>query len=347
MDKTLLIIGDPLDGLNYAGDSSLALAQGGLESGFRIHWALPEHIALLNGEPIVSFLKEVLSVPAGMPPVCGDSQESFPLRLDSYEKILVRKDPPFDDSYTDLCWILSQCAPRKVINSPESLLNLHEKLAPWRMAKDGIVPDHMLVPTLVSRDPNHLSSFVDEQFSLAESFLNSQRNLSEFHNFRFRVLAKPWRGHGGRGVHTFTSRSEFDAWTKTISETRGTRPGLNDLWIVQPLLPEIHTHGDRRVFIVNGKIAFDFVRWPAAGRIEANLAQGGTATLEPLPEELQSVSLTIARILKNQGVLLAGLDFIGSRLTEVNITSPTGIRTFENLSGRKIATKLLSDLLKD
>jgi glutathione synthase len=347
MDKTLLIIGDPLGSLNSAGDSSLALAQGGIELGYRIDWTVPEQIALLNGEPLVSVRSEILSVAAGQPPIIIEKPEKSPLRLESYSKILVRKDPPFDEAYTDLCWILSQCSPQRVINSPEALLNLHEKLSPWRFAKAGIVPDHMLVPTLVSRNAEQLMNFAEEQFSVAEGFLEQFKKTNEFRDFKFQLLAKPWRGHGGRGVQTFATIKDFKTWVSGLFEQSNSKAAIVDLWIVQPLLPEIHTQGDRRVFIVNGAVAFDFVRWPAAGRIEANLAQGGSATIEQMPEEVQAVSARIAHTLKKEGVLLAGLDFIGSRLTEVNITSPTGIRTFEKLTGRNIVKKIAEDLFAD
>ncbi|NBW80124.1 hypothetical protein EBR21_00065 [bacterium] len=205
----------------------------------------------------------------------------------------------------------------------------------------------MLVPTLVSRDPEQMLNFAKEQFSLAAGFLEQFKKTPEFRDFKFKILAKPWRGHGGRGIQTFAAPEDLEAWLKVQPASSGAQSALVDLSIIQPLLPEIHTQGDRRVFVVNGCVAFDFVRWPAAGRIEANLAQGGSATLEQMPEEVQAVSTRIAEFLKKEGVLLAGLDFIGSRLTEVNITSPTGIRTFENLSGRSRVTRIVEDLLAD
>ncbi|MEN9809854.1 MAG: hypothetical protein RLZZ488_1421 [Pseudomonadota bacterium] len=344
MKKRLLIIGDPIDKLNFASDSSLAFAEGFLALGHNVYWTTSEEIGLINGTPMTASCTEIISVESSLPPVMGIPASSSFEPLSSFSHVLIRKDPPFDLSYVDLCWILSQKTPSHIINSPHSLLNFHEKLTPWNLAAEGIVPQHMMVPTIVSSNRENLQRFAEEQFSLANHFLGQFAELDALKGFKFQLLCKPWRGHGGRGIHTFSSTQSFSQWLiqqATVSD----RTNLQEPVIVQPLLPEIHSHGDRRVFIVNGEVVFDFVRWPAKGKIEANLAQGGSATLEEMPDELRHLCRDIAIYLRMNNILLAGLDFIGSRLTEVNITSPTGIRTFEQLSGKKITTDIARRLL--
>lgn len=346
MKKRILIIGDPIEGLNYNSDSSLALAEGCLALGHRVFWTKPEEIGLINGSPMTGSCTEILSVQSSRPPVTNESATNTFEPLSKFSHILVRKDPPFDLLYIDLCWILLQIHTSSIINPPSSLLQFHEKLTPWNLLADGIIPQHMMVPTIVSSKRDHLIRFAEEQFSLADTFLSQFTGLEEYKNFRFRVLSKPWRGHGGRGINAFDDLQCFSSWlSQQASRPDGIE--LQETLIIQPFLPEIFSHGDRRVFVVNGEVAFDFVRWPAKGKIEANLAQGGSATLAGMPQEQQDVCRAIAGYLKQKGILLAGLDFIGSRLTEVNITSPTGIRTFEQLSGNKIATDLVRRLLEE
>jgi glutathione synthase len=344
MKPTILIVGDPLDALNYATDSSLAMAEGALGLGFGVHWSTASDLELLNGSVIVKNAMIIEQINNTLPPSVANLAIGHSVPLSAYKKIFVRKDPPFDESYTDLCWFLLQLDDNRVVNAPQALLMQHEKLAPSMLAKAGIIPEYALVPGLVSKNPESLESFALELFSTANSLLSSLQNLPDFKSFIYRVLVKPWRGHGGRGIQTFSSMQEIQNWL-SHAEKNPVTGTLKDLFILQPLLPEIFSEGDRRVFVVNGKIAFDFVRKPATGKIEANLAQGGSAELRAMTEEQKRLSEKIALELKRHGILIAGLDFIGDRLTEVNITSPTGIRTFESLTQTPIAKTIMQDLL--
>lgn len=344
MNETLLIVGDPLENLSFRSDSSLAMAQGALSLGYRVFWATIENIGLLNGTPVISELHEIEEAKPDTPPRHRKIETNGNLKpISQFTRVLIRKDPPFDLSYIDLCWILSQCEAGRVINNPAALLSFHEKLTPCQLVRDKVIPEYMTVPTIVSKKTEELKKFVNEQFRTAELFLSQFQSIDAFKNFRFQILCKPWRGHGGRGIITFPSPAEFQNWLSLQSKTDDS---LSEMIIVQPLLPEIHSRGDRRVFVVNGQVQFDFVRYPSAGRIEANLAQGGKASLEEMSEELSATAQKIALYLKQHGILLAGLDFIGDRLTEVNVTSPTGIRTFEELTSKKCTTEIMKHLLE-
>jgi len=344
MKPTILIVGDPLESLNYATDSSLAMAEGAIDLGFAVHWSTAADLELLNGSVIVKNIVIIEKINKTLPPSAVTMPVGHSVSLSGYKKVFVRKDPPFDESYTDLCWFLLQLENNRVVNAPQALLLQHEKLAPSLLAKAGIIPEYALVPGLVSKNTESLRLFALELFSTANSLLSSLQNLPDYKSFIYRVLVKPWRGHGGRGIQTFSSMQEVLNWLSHAEKEPATG-ALKDLFILQPLLPEIFSEGDRRVFVVNGKVAFDFVRKPAAGKIEANLAQGGSAELRTMTIEQKKLSDKIAIELKRQGILLAGLDFIGDRLTEVNITSPTGIRTFESLTRTPIAKTIMQDLL--
>ncbi|NBX16842.1 MAG: hypothetical protein EBR09_05695 [Proteobacteria bacterium] len=344
MDNSVLIVGDPLEGLKFDSDSSLAMAEGALGLGCQAFWTTAENIGLLNGVPVVSELFEIKKVnSSALPEIEKKLIAGTPKPLGQFRKIFIRKDPPFDQSYMDLCWILSQCRAEQVINNPLSLLSHHEKLTPWQLVREGVIPEYMSVPTLVSRDPRELLQFAEQQFETAELFLKQFAALEVFKDFRFRMLCKPWRGHGGRGIVTFLSPADVQKWIRQMPVNRNS---LLELFIFQPLLPEISTKGDRRVFAINGRVFFDFVRFPAAGKIEANLAQGGSAILDKMSADLFASATKIAIYLKQKGILIAGMDFIGDRLTEVNVTSPTGIRTYENLTATKCSAALMTELLK-
>lgn len=346
MKPSILVIGDPIDGLNFATDTSLAMVEGALSLGFEVHWTTCEKIELMNGQVVTKKPLIVCSVGTSEAPNVLPYSSTAPVLLQKYHRIFVRKDPPFDTHYVDLCWLLSQLSPQLTINSPHSLLLYHEKLTPHLLASQGLLPDHSCIPTLISRDSASLLDFATNLRLTAESFIAPLAQSEEFKNFSFQWIAKPWRGHGGRGVSAFSDLREFETWLRGQPQNPTERT-LNELMIIQPFLPEIHTQGDRRVFVVNGKVLFDFVRRPAHGRIEANLAQGGRAELNEMPEELRLTAERIATELKRYGILIAGLDFIGDKLTEVNITSPTGVRTYEKLTGSSVTKTLMQELMGD
>lgn len=344
MTNRILIIGDPIKQLSFATDSSLAIAEGALELGYQVHWVTDHEIELLNGQPVIKTPLILWKINKDTEPsFLHEKSESY-LPLKNYEKIFIRKDPPFDESYVDLCWLLSQLPESQIINSPIALLTRHEKLTPFSLMQSGLLPDHACVPTLISKNQKTLKQFASDLFITAQNYLDSLKTPTKIDEFTFKIICKPWRGHAGRGVLTFSQPKDFHHWVDTQLDQQ-TRDDLKNYLIIQPLLPEIYTEGDRRVFVTNGKIAFNFVRKPAQGRIEANLAQGGSAELSPMPLDVQELAEKIATVLKKWGILIAGLDFIGNKLTEINVTSPTGIRTFEELTGTRIAKTIMKDLL--
>ncbi|MEY4066366.1 MAG: hypothetical protein RIR26_2574 [Pseudomonadota bacterium] len=344
MKTAVLIVGDPLEKLRFDSDSSLALAEGALELGLQVHWTTPANLDLLNGALVVQNPAEIRMVGNDLTSSEVKILDKTSIPASSYQKVLIRKDPPFDESYVDLCWFMSQIPVDRVVNRSEALLLHHEKLTPWTLAKAGVIPAHSVVPTLVSKRIASLIQFAEEQFSTASSFLETLKSVPEFESFHFKLISKPWRGHGGREIHSFDSLETLKQWLSNLPTGLDPQELMKSV-ILQPFLPEIFTLGDRRVFIVDGDVVFDFVRFPAEGKIAANLAQGGSAQLLPLSDEVQEMASRIGKFLLKLGIKIAGLDFIGDRLMEVNITSPTGIRTFEALSGQRISTQLMAKIL--
>jgi glutathione synthase len=344
MTQALLIVGDPLDRLNFGSDSSLAMAQAALELGLSVYWTTPEAIDLLNRDVIVKNPVKIDKVFLDKAPQVSFSNKTLDLAK-HFRRVLVRKDPPFDEHYTSLCWLLTQLPAGIVVNSPQALLLNHEKLAPILLARAGTIPEYALVPQLISHSTQSLVEYATELFQTAHSLLKTLENQPEFATYSYKVLCKPWRGHGGLGVQTFSSVEQLSQWLNQLPHNPNTTL-LEERIILQPLLPEIFSQGDRRVFIVNGQVLFDFVRRPATGRVEANLAQGGSAELSEMSPLQKELSEKIAVALKQRGVLIAGLDFIGDRITEINITSPTGLRTYESLSGKLISKAVVQGLME-
>lgn len=344
MNQPILIVGDPIEGLSFASDSSLALVEGAQALGYEVHWATAHQIALSNGTAFIQGYELIKEVSKSSAPITHTVSCTPAQPAEHYQKIFIRKDPPFNESYTELCWFLQQTKPGIVVNSPKALLQHHEKMLPFTLARAGVIPEHCVLPSFVSENPDQLTAQAAALFEQASQLTPIVAPKTVSDAVPFKILLKPWRGHGGRGIQIFNNCDELNRWLRSNFATNN-QSYASGQFILQPFLPEIFTRGDRRVFIVNGRTVFDFVRRPAPGRIEANLSQGGSATLESMTEEQSKIADAVAQWLQNEGILLAGLDFIGDFLTEVNITSPTGIRTYEQLSKQTVCRDIVSQLL--
>jgi glutathione synthase len=336
MSKTsplkILFVADPLSRLKLSSDTSLALAQAVLENSGRVFWCEPHQVGLFGNNIVVSLpieLEGISTQELKLSPRQGAALEL----LTSFTHVFVRKDPPFNEEYKDLCWLLASQNQVPVLNSAESLLNFHEKTLHLRAHAEGVLEDSEVVPTCVSREFSVLRQFVEMHMRWNETDPKSQSGF----------IVKPWLGHGGEDVQLFKDGKDC---IDHLASLAGNQSLLSQRIIVQPFLPEIHTEGDRRVIIANGEVVCDFVRLPAAGKIAANLAQGGSAILADMSSQQKNLCARLARFLKVKGVHFAGLDLIGAKVTEINITSPTGIRTYETLSGINYSQHILKLLLQ-
>lgn len=301
-----LIVGDPLSGLKPATDTSLSIARESLGRRHKVYWATADQVRWEDGRVFVD-ASPLQDAPAEGVPRTG-SAESLALR--DFDLVWIRKDPPFDVSYLTLCWLLA-LEENKVtfLNRPSALLRYHEKLIPFEAVAAGFLKPADVVPT-------HIGSS-----GSARRYL--ERAGTEV------AIRKPFLGFGGAEIQKFTVTPGAEL------------PGGSITQLTQAFLSEITTEGDRRVFFLNGKIVGDFVRLPQPGSYVSNTVRGGKGILRKMTAPQKAVLLRLGKFLKKAGIAFAGADLIGKRISEVNITSPTGIPSYFKLSGIDLMPKIV------
>lgn len=224
--------------------------------------------------------------------------------LNTVDVVLMRQDPPFHMGYITATHLLEQVKPNvRVWNNPASVRNAPEKLSILGFSQ-------FMPPTLISRDPAAIYAFAQDHDA---------------------IVAKPLYGYGGRSVFKLTKGDNnletlIEHWTELSQEPL--------MW--QQFRPEVK-NADKRVLFIDGKVAAVFGREPGEHSIRANMRVGG----KPVKAELNAKQLTIcdalSPFLKTHGLMLAGIDLIGDFLTEINVTSPTGLRAAQRLYGINLA----------
>jgi len=311
MAMRILVVLDPLRELELEGDSSYALM---LEASRRDHeiWTCQtRHLGLEHEDPIAE--AQLTQVRPGHTADEAFTVESrTPVPLEVFDIVLMRVDPPVDQEYLQATWLLEHARGKThVVNDPRGLRELNEHLAILRF------PD-LIPPTIVTRSQVRLRSFLQEQGGT--------------------IIVKPVDGYGGRGIFVVGER---DPNTSSILET-ATQHGA--VWtLAQRYLPEV-TRGDKRILLMCGKPIGAVLRVPHAAESRGNLHVGATAKRTELDADDKAIIRAVAPVLESFGQLFVGLDVIGGRLTEINITSPTGIRHIEALEHRNIAAPVLDAL---
>ncbi len=231
-------------------------------------------------------------------------------RLSELDIILMRKDPPFDMEYLYATYLLELAEKQGawVINSPEGLRNTNEKmLTQWF--------PNLIPPTLITSNKAKLHAFIQEQSD---------------------VILKPLNEMGGRSIFHIKKTSDNCSvvldWL-TQEEKRSI--------MAQRFIPDILETGDKRITLIAGKpVPYALARIPAQGDFRGNLAAGGTGIGVPLSARDQEICAKVAPLLIERGLIWVGLDVIGDYLTEINVTSPTGIRELDNQFGINISAQL-------
>src|SRR5436190_2439955 len=302
------VVMDPIETIKPKKDSTLAM----LLAAQRADWS------------IVYFRQQDLSVRDGAPLGHGhwltvhdnpehwfDLGDAWNGGLEGLDALLMRKDPPFDMEYIYTTYILELAEDRGllVVNRPSSLRDINEK------AYTSWFPQ-CTPPTLVTRSRSELLSFLGEHG---------------------RIVLKPFDGMGGRSIFVVTAG---DLNVNVIIET------LTDhgekYTLAQRYIPEI-VHGDKRILLIDGEpIEYALARIPAPGESRGNLVAGAKAEGRTLTERDRWVCAEVGPTLRDKGVMFAGLDVIGDYLTEINVTSPTGIRELDRQYGVDIAAKLIA-----
>jgi glutathione synthase len=312
MKLKVFFVADPTEKLNPSSDSSLVLLRESLKRGYRAFWVTDDEVEYVNGKVILRS-RRCLSCPEGGLPVLGDTEV---ISADSFDVGFIRKDPPFNEDYVRLCWILSLCE-KKVfyINKPSLLVRYHEKLLPFEAHSQGYLKLSDLIPTHLGSGPS------------AAAFVQKLQTDS--------VISKPFLGHGGKNI----SQIEKKEFIKNSLSQPQKWQGV----VVQPFLDEVLTE-DRRLIYFSGKLVGQFVRIPPKGGFIANLAQGGTAETKELTRSQKNVAERVGIFLKKANILFAGVDLIGSKVSEINITSPTGFLAYRKLTGEDLSSLLLSTI---
>ncbi len=292
-----LFVGDPIPKLNPQGDSSLAMVRAAQNQEAVCSWVTPDNL-WQRGPDIWAAAEELEPFKKDRLPGTTGSQKR---RLSDFDAIFIRKDPPFDTDYVRLCWSVALYDKQVFqFNRAQLLLEFHEKMLPFEACRQGFLNEEDLIPTFVGA------------ISRAESW------AKEFGYDE--LVAKPYLGHGGESI----TRIRLGDLSKSV---------FSQTMMIQPLQKEISEVGDRRVLYLQGKILGDFVRVPKAGSIVSNLAQGGSAIHRPMTPKEEAVAKQLGDFLLQEGIFFAGSDMIGAKVSEVNITSPTGLRSLEKLYG--------------
>lgn len=308
----LLFIVDPLERLALAGDTSYALMLAAAQAGYEVLTCQLEHLSLEHDQAIAEAVSTRV-VDAATPALAFAVGPRARVRLADVEVVLMRKDPPFDVTYLHATWILEQARGKTLlVNDPRGLRELNEHLSVLRFPE-------LTPPTLVTRSVGRLAEFQREQGGT--------------------IVVKPVDGFGGLGI--FVVR-EGDPNTSSIFET-STAAGTR--WtLAQRYLPEAAL-GDKRILLVDGEAVGAVLRVPAAQEARGNLHVGGRAVKTELDADDRRIIAALAPVLREYGQLLVGIDVIGGHLTEINITSPTGVRHIAALDQRDVGADVLGRLL--
>lgn len=295
---------DPIESVNIAGDSSFALMEAAQARG---HSLYEYHVESLTLDADDRLYAEC--APVTVKRVEGDHfTKGERQRLDlgrDIDVVLMRQDPPFDMGYITACHLLERIADKTlVVNDPVSVRNAPEKV---------MVLDYreFMPPTLVTRSPDEVKRFMAEHGA---------------------VVVKPIHGNGGKAIFRVPESGEnltalFEVFNQTWPEPH----------MVQPFLPEV-AEGDKRIVLVDGEVAGAINRIPGEGEFRSNLAMGGSAQKTGLTEREEEICAAMGPRLKELGLTFVGIDVIGGKyLTEINVTSPTGIVAISNFDGSDVA----------
>jgi glutathione synthase len=314
MTYTFLYVADPIHTFNPSSDTTLALMHEAQRRGvtnficeMKDLAAGPEGAAFARARPVT------VRTPTADDPSFFSAGAARDVSFDEVDVVWMRKDPPVDDDYTYATMLLERHGDRTlVLNDPTALRVVHEKL--WAIAYPDLVP-----PQVVTSRPDVLRAFVQQHGKAA---------------------LKPLAFMGGMGVMVFAAddvnlRSAIDLLT-----LEGKRPAL-----AQAYLPAVKK-GDKRVIVVDGEPIAALNRVPRGDDVRANLHAGGSAEQGIIDDDDRHICARLAPELRRLGIFFAGLDVIGGKLTEVNVTSPTGLPQINRLDGRSGAT-LVESLMLD
>ncbi|WMS44819.1 glutathione synthase [Acuticoccus sp. MNP-M23] len=296
---TIAVQMDPIGGININGDSTFALL---LEAARREHTLFhttPERLSFRAGKVSSRFEPLTVRDEAGNHATLGTTEE---MPLSDMDVVLLRQDPPFDMAYVTSTHLL-EIADTLVVNDPAGVRNAPEKL--FVLEFSDLMPE-----TLISRDRETIRQF--------------RADVGD-------IVIKPLYGNGGAAVFKLSQDDPNLSSLMDMFDTAFREPA-----VVQRFLPRV-TEGDKRIILIDGEFAGAINRVPPKGEIRSNMVRGGAANATELTEREREIIARVGPRLKELGLVFTGLDVIDGHLTEINVTSPTGIRAVEKLGGPDVA----------
>jgi len=295
---------DPIQTINIRGDSTFALLLEAQKRGHALSYYTPDRLAMRDGTVFTTAQPLTVADVEGAHFTLGEPAR---VAVSDFDVVLMRQDPPFDLHYITATHFLERIHPQTlVVNDPREVRNAPEKVFVTLFPQ-------LMPPTLITRDLAEIKAFRAEHGD---------------------IVMKPLYGHGGGAVFRLTRDdlnfgSLYDMFSTSFREP----------WVIQRFLPAVK-HGDKRIILVDGVFAGAVNRVPAADDLRSNMVRGGAAQTTELTPREREICETIGPALRERGLLLVGIDVIDGNLTEINVTSPTGIRAIQRLGGPDIAAQV-------
>ena len=303
-NKIVAIQGNKLSKLNPTTDTSIFLAKEAQKIGLKLFYYEPQNLSIVKNKIIAQ----------GNFIKFTDNKKFYKildnklLDLSTVKYILIRQDPPFNLEYITTTYILDNLNKVKIINNPSAIRNISEKLYSTRFMK-------YLPKTIFSSDIKQIEKFLK---------LNKK------------IIIKPIHGYSGNNIKLLNGKLNKKEIVNYLNK--------HGHIMCQKFLPLIK-FGDKRVFIINGKVVGAISRVPKKGSFLSNLSKGASAKLIKLTNKELSISKIVAKDLKQNNIYFAGIDFISGKLNgDINVTSPTGLKTFFDLSGINLAKVFWNNL---
>ena len=302
--KNVAVQMDHVSGISIAGDSTFAMSLEAQARGYRLFHYTPDKLSMRDGRIYAAVEPMVLRDVKGDHFELGEAER---VDLSTMDVVLLRQDPPFDMAYITSTHLLERIHPKTlVVNDPAWVRNSPEKIFVTEFAD-------LMPKTLITRDPAEIARFRAEMGD---------------------IILKPLYGNGGAGVfHTSRDDRNFSSLLEMFGQM------FREPFIAQQYLPDVRK-GDKRIILVDGKPVGAINRVPAEHDSRSNMHVGGRAEAAELTAREREICERIGPALRERGFLFVGIDVIGDYMTEINVTSPTGIREVRKFGGADIAALL-------
>tara|TARA_Y100000768_G_scaffold242100_1_gene183449 strand:+ start:600 stop:1529 length:930 start_codon:yes stop_codon:yes gene_type:complete len=307
MKKNIAIQSNSLKEINVKTDTTLLLALEAQQRGYKIIWYETKDLNLIKSKIIVyGKIVKFFRNKKNFYKII----KNVKFNLNDANFILVRQNPPFNEDYINSTYYLDYLNPKKVINNPTSVRNVPEKFFSSKFLK--FMPE-----TIFTKNFNEIKIFL-------------KRNK--------KIVIKPVNGYAGKNILFLTNKLNKNNIEKYLKK-------FNHV-MVQKYLPKVK-NGDKRVFIINGIVKGAIRRLPKKGSILSNISQGGVAYKTKLNSRELKISKIVAKELKKNNIFFAGIDLVGGFLIgDINVTSPTGLPQYMNLTGRNLTVDFWDELEK-